>query len=71
MEENEYEEYKENYFKNSNIFCADFRRFVLSGSFVLDDQKFTDEHSGSAGQGRTAVISVRLSYLLTRSFKRR
>lgn len=25
----------------------------------------------SAGQGRTAVISVRLSYLLTRSFKRR
>ena len=24
-----------------------FRRFVLSGSFVLDDQKFTDEHSGS------------------------
>lgn len=31
MEENEYEEYKENYFKNSNIFCADFRCFVLSG----------------------------------------
>jgi hypothetical protein len=47
MEENEYEEYKENYFKNSNILCADFRCFVLSGSFVLDDQKFTDEHSGS------------------------
>ena len=39
--------YKENYFKNSNILCADFRCFVLSGSFVLDDQKFTDEHSGS------------------------
>ena len=33
--------------KNSNILCADFRCFVLSGSFVLDDQKFTDEHSGS------------------------
>ena len=31
----------------SKILCADFRCFVLSGSFVLDDQKFTDEHSGS------------------------
>ena len=37
MEENEYEEYKENYFKNLIYFCADFRCFVLSGSFVLDD----------------------------------
>ena len=33
--------------KITNIFCADFRCFVLSGSFVLDDQKFTNEHSGS------------------------